>query len=105
MDFKTAPDKEDFCEKEMEGWMKSVEKSIGHCSHEGTDGGLKAAKALYGKALGGAVKYRDICQHCKDEQNFVTNFVRPNLFTPTEGAKYKLQFDCVAEAAKAVLCL
>ena len=68
-------------------------------------GGTKAAKALYGKALGGAVDYDDICQHCKDEQNFVTNFVRPNLFTPTEGAEYKLQFDCVAEAAKAVLRL
>ena len=104
-DFKTVPDKEDFCEKEKKRWMKSVEKSIGHCSHEGTDGGLKAAEALYGKALGGAVKYRDICQHCKDEQNFVTNFVRPNLFTPTDSAEYKFQFDCVAEAAKAVLRL
>ena len=104
-DFKTAPDKEDFCEKEMEVWMASVEESIGHCSHEGKDGGLTAAKALYGKALGRAVSYRDICQHCKDKPSFVTNFVRPNLFTPTEGAKYKLQFDCVAEAAKAVLRL
>ena len=104
-DFKTAPDKEDFCEKEMEVWMERVKESIGHCSHDGKDGGLTAAKALYGKALGRAVGYDDICQHCKDKPSFVTNFVRPNLFTPTEGAKYKLQFDCVAEAAKAVLRL
>ncbi|CAE7864251.1 unnamed protein product [Symbiodinium necroappetens] len=103
--FKTAPDKEDFCEEEMKGWMKRVKECIGHCSHKGTDGGLKAAKALYGKALGGAVDYDDICQRCKDEQNFVTNFVRPNLFTPINSAEYKFQFDCVAEAAKAVLGL
>jgi len=104
-DFKTAPEKEDFCEKEKKRWMKRVKESIGHCSHDGKDGGLTAAKALYGKALGGAVDYDDICQHCKDEQNFVTNFVRPNLFTPTDSAEYKFQFDCVAEAAKAVLRL
>ena len=107
-DFKTAPDKEDFCEKEMEGWMERVQESKKHCSKSyfGIFGGsTKAAKALYSKALGRAVGYDDICQHCKDKQNFVTNFVRPNLFTPTEGAKYKLQFDCVAEAAKAVLRL
>ena len=105
-DFKTAPDKEDFCEKEMEGWMeesRGIYRAL--LPRALRDGGLKAAKALYGKALGRAVGYDDICQHCKDKQNFVTNFVRPNLFTPTEGAKYKLQFDCVAEAAKAVLRL
>ncbi|CAE7238794.1 unnamed protein product [Symbiodinium sp. CCMP2456] len=100
--FKIAEDKEDFCQKEMEVWIKRVEESQGHCSNEGKDGGLTAAKALYSKALGGAVNYRDICQHCKDEPNFTANFVRPNLFTPTAGAKYKFQFDCVAEAAKIV---
>jgi len=103
--FKTAQDKEDFCQKEMEVWMKRVKESKGHCSYEGKDGGLTAAKALYSEALGGAVDYDDICQHCKDEQNFTVNFVRPSLFTPTAGAKYKLQFDCVAEAAKAVFGL
>ncbi|CAJ1409668.1 unnamed protein product [Effrenium voratum] len=102
--FKTAQDKEDFCQKQMEAWMLSVKESKGHCSHEGKDGGLTAAKALYRKALGGAVDYDDICQHCTDQQNFTANFVRPNLFTPTAGA-YKLQFDCVAEAAKAVFGL
>lgn len=100
--FKRAQDKEAFCQREMEVWQERVEESQGHCSHEGKDGGLTAAKVLYSKALSGAVNYRDICQHCKDEQNFVANFVKPNLFTPTAGAKYKFQFDCVAEAAKIV---
>ncbi|CAE7415913.1 unnamed protein product, partial [Symbiodinium sp. CCMP2456] len=106
-DFKTVPDKEkeDFCQREMKVWMERVKESIGHCSHEGKDGGRTAAKALYSKALGGAVDYDDICQRCKDKPNFTANFVRPNLFTPTDSAKYKLPFDCVAEAAKAVLCL
>ena len=103
--FKTAQDKEAFCHTEMEGWMKRVEASQEHCPHDGQDGGLRAAKVLYSKALGGAVKYRDIRQHCKDEQNFVANFVRPNLFTPTPGGNYKFQFDCVAEAAKTVFGL
>ncbi|CAL1127992.1 unnamed protein product [Cladocopium goreaui] len=84
--FKIAQDKDAFYKKEME------------------DGGLRAAKVLYSKALVGAVDYRDIRQHCKDVQNFMANFVRPNLFTPT-GAKYKFQFDCVAEAAKTVFGL
>ena len=104
-DFKTAPDKEHFCQREKEVWMERVKESIGHCSHEGKDGGLVAAKALYSKALGRAVGYDDICQHCQDKPNFSANFVRPNLFTPTEGAKHKLQFDCVAEAAKTVFRL
>ena len=103
--FKRAQDKEEFCKREMEAWMERVEESKGHCSHEGKEGGLAAAKALYSKALGGAVGYRDICQHCKDKQNFMANFVKPNLFTPTAGAKYKFQFDCVAEAAKIVFGL
>ncbi|CAL1160293.1 unnamed protein product, partial [Cladocopium goreaui] len=81
--FKIAQDKDAFCKKEMEEWMMKV---------------------LYSKALVGAVDYRDIRQHCKDVQNFMANFVRPNLFTPT-GAKYKFQFDCVAEAAKTVFGL
>ena len=38
-------------------------------------GGTKAAKALYSKALGGAVcYYGGICQHCKDDHNFMANF-------------------------------
>ena len=100
--FKRAQDKEAFCQREMEVWKKRVKESNGHCSHEGKDEGLTAAKVLYSKALGGYVDYDDICQHCKDEQNFMANFVKPNLFTPTAGAKYKFQFDCVAEAAKIV---
>ena len=100
--FKRAQDEEAFCQREMEVWQKRVEESKGRCSHEGKDGGLTAAKLLYSKALGGDVDYDDICQHCKDKQNFVANFVKPNLFTPTAGAKYKFQFDCVAEAAKIV---
>ena len=103
--FKRAQDKDAFCKKEMEEWMMKVEESQEHCSHDGKDGGLRAAKVLYSKALGGAVDYEDIRQHCKDEQNFMANFVRPNLFTPTPGAKYKFQFDCVAEAAKTVFGL
>ena len=103
--FKRAQDKEAFCKKEMEEWMMKVEESQEHCSHDGKDGGLRAAKVLYSKALVGAVDYRDIRQHCKDVQNFMANFVRPNLFTPTSGAKYKFQFDCVAEAAKTVFGL
>ena len=103
--FKIAQDKEAFCKKEMEEWMMKVEESQEHCSHDGKDGGLRAAKVLYSKALVGAVDYRDIRQHCKDVQNFMANFVRPNLFTPTPGAKYKFQFDCVAEAAKTVFGL
>ena len=102
--FKRAQDKEAFCKKEMEEWMMKVAESQEHCSHDGKDGGLRAAKVLYSKALVGAVDYRDIRQHCKDVQNFMANFVRPNLFTPT-GAKYKFQFDCVAEAAKTVFGL
>ena len=103
--FKIAQDKDAFCKKEMEEWMMKVEESQEHCSHDGKDGGLRAAKVLYSKALVGAVDYRDIRQHCKDVQNFMANFVRPNLFTPTPGAKYKFQFDCVAEAAKTVFGL
>ena len=103
--FKIAQDKEAFCKKEMEEWMMKVEESQEHCSHDGKDGGLRAAKVFYSKALVGAVDYRDIRQHCKDVQNFMANFVRPNLFTPTPGAKYKFQFDCVAEAAKTVFGL
>ena len=103
--FKIAQDKDAFCKKEMEEWMMKVEESQEHCSHDGKDGGLRAAKVLYSKALVGAVGYRDIRQHCKDVQNFMANFVRPNLFTPTPGAKYKFQFDCVAEAAKTVFGL
>ena len=103
--FKRAEDKDAFCKKEMEEWMKKVKESREHCSHDGKEGGLRAAKVLYSKALGGAVDYDDIRQHCKDEQNFMANFVRPNLFTPTPGAKYKFQFDCVAEAAKTVFGL
>jgi len=103
--FKIAQDKDAFCKKEMEEWMMKVEESQEHCSHNGKDGGLRAAKVLYSKALVGAINYRDIRQHCKDEQNFMANFVRPNLFTPTPGAKYKFQFDCVAEAAKTVFGL
>ena len=102
--FKRAEDKDAFCKKEMKEWMKKVKESRAHCSHDGKDGGLRAAKVLYSKALVGAVDYRDIRQHCKDVQNFMANFVRPNLFTPT-GAKYKFQFDCVAEAAKTVFGL
>ena len=97
--FKRAEDRDAFCKKEMKEWMKKVEES------QGKDGGLRAAKVLYSKALVGAVDYRDIRQHCKDVQNFMANFVRPNLFTPTPGAKYKFQFDCVAEAAKTVFGL
>ena len=85
--------------------MKKVKESRAHCSHDGKDGGLRAAKVLYSKAFGGAVDYDDIRQHCKDEQNFMANFVRPNLFTPIPGAEYKFQFDCVAEAAKTVFGL
>ena len=103
--FKRAQDKEAFCKKEMTGWMKKVEESQEHCSHDGKDGGLRAAKVLYSKALVGAINYRDIRQHCKDEQNFMANFVRPNLFTPTPAAEYNFQFDCVAEAAKSVFGL
>ena len=103
--FKRAEDKDAFCKKEMKEWMKKVKESQAHCSHDGKDGGLRAAKVLYSKALVGAVDYRDIRQHCKDVQNFMANFVRPNLFTPTPGAKYKFQFDCVAEAAKTVFGL
>ena len=103
--FKIAQDKDAFCKKETEEWMKKVKESREHCSHDGKEGGLRAAKVLYSKALGGAVDYDDIRQHCKDEQNFMANFVRPNLFTPTPGAKYKFQFDCVAEAAKTVFGL
>ena len=103
--FKRAQDKEAFCKREMKEWMKRVKGSQGHCSHDDKDGGLRAAKALYSKALGGAVGYDDICQHCKDEQNFMAYFVRPNLFTPAPGAEYKFQFDCVAEAAKTVFGL
>ena len=103
--FKIAQDKDAFCKKEMEEWMKKVKESREHCFHDGKEGGLRAAKVLYSKALGGAVDYDDIRQHCKDEQNFMANFVRPNLFTPTPGAKYKFQFDCVAEAAKTVFGL
>ena len=103
--FKRAEDKDAFCKKEMKEWMKKVEESQEHCSHNGKDGGLRAAKVLYSKALVGAVDYRDIRQHCKDEQNFMANFVRPNLFTPIPGAEYKFQFDCVAEAAKTVFGL
>ena len=103
--FKRAEDKDAFCKKEMKEWMKKVKESRAHCSHDGKDGGLRAAKVLYSKALVGAVDYRDIRQHCKDVQNFMANFVRPNLFTPTPGAKYKFQFDCVAEAAKTVFGL
>ncbi|CAE6948543.1 unnamed protein product [Symbiodinium sp. CCMP2456] len=82
--FKTAPDKEDFAHKEMEVWMERVKESIQHCSR-----GRRAAKALFRKALD-TVDYDDICKHCKDKPNFTANFVRPSLFTPTEGAKYKL---------------
>ena len=103
--FKRAQDKEAFCKNEMKGWMKKVVESQEHCSHDGKDGGLRAAKVLYSKALVGAINYRDIRQHCKDEQNFMANFVRPNLFTATPAAEYKFQFDCVAEAAKTVFGL
>ena len=58
--FKRAEDKDAFCKKEMKEWMKKVEES------QGKDGGLRAAKVLYSKALVGAVDYRDIRQHCKD---------------------------------------
>lgn len=97
-------DKEGFCEQEMKEWIEKVKISRDHFSPNGKNGGSQADKDFYTKALCQAVDIDDIRQYCKDKQNFMENFVKPNLFTPT-GGEYKFQFDCVAEAAKTVFRL
>eukprot|EP00438_Fugacium_kawagutii_P027191 Skav213539 [mRNA] locus=scaffold4151:7473:8402:- [translate_table: standard] len=102
-----SADKEDFCNKEMQGWVSAIKETNGHP--------FSNVKGLYQKALNEPIDIDDIrvatsgklatLGGADPKEAFINHMVKTNIFTPRDDSRYELQFDCQHKAVKKVFDL
>jgi len=92
-EFAQSADKQAFCDEVMEQVKTNITKPEKH---------IVDLKGLFVKAVQSAtIEITEVHKHCASEQQFIDLLVKPNIFGPAPGGKWRLQFDCTVVAAKA----